>query len=89
MVDASFDDVAPLAEARFPSSWAPLVRRIVRDHLNLNNAAQISRYPGPVLFYRRVHDEIIAIESVFHIIVAVVNDYFYDRARAICWIMAT
>jgi hypothetical protein len=61
-VDASFDDVVPLAQARFPSSWGPLVKRIVRDYLNLNNAAQLSRYPGPVLFFRRTQDEIIATE---------------------------
>ncbi|XP_059475894.1 phosphatidylserine lipase ABHD16A [Neocloeon triangulifer] len=62
IVDASFDDVVPLAQARFPSSWGPLVKRIVRDYMNLNNAAQLSRYPGPTLFFRRTQDEIIAID---------------------------
>ncbi|XP_065339310.1 phosphatidylserine lipase ABHD16A [Cloeon dipterum] len=62
IVDASFDDVVPLAQARFPSSWGSLVKQIVHDYMNLNNAAQLARYPGPILFVRRTQDEIIAID---------------------------
>jgi hypothetical protein len=62
ILDASFDDVLPLATSRFPAAWEPLVRNIIRDYMNLNNGEQLIRYNGPVLLYRRTADEIIAIE---------------------------
>ncbi|KAF4532430.1 hypothetical protein B566_EDAN003883 [Ephemera danica] len=63
VLDASFDDVLPLALSRFPVSWEPLVHRIIREYMNLNNIEQLTKYPGPVLLYRRTEDEIIAIEG--------------------------
>lgn len=62
VLDASFDDVLPLALSRFPMSWEPLVHRIIREYMNLNNIEQLTKYPGPVLLYRRTEDEIIAID---------------------------
>ncbi|XP_064330035.1 phosphatidylserine lipase ABHD16A [Phalacrocorax carbo] len=59
VLDASFDDLVPLALKVLPRSWRDLVTRTVREHLNLNNAEQLCRYQGPVLLVRRMRDEII------------------------------
>uniref|UniRef100_G1TMM5 Phosphatidylserine lipase ABHD16A n=1 Tax=Oryctolagus cuniculus TaxID=9986 RepID=G1TMM5_RABIT len=59
VLDASFDDLVPLALKVMPDSWRGLVTRTVRQHLNLNNAEQLCRYQGPVLLIRRTKDEII------------------------------
>ncbi|XP_029440249.1 phosphatidylserine lipase ABHD16A isoform X1 [Rhinatrema bivittatum] len=59
VLDASFDDLVPLALKVMPESWRGLVTRTVRYYLNLNNAEQLCRYQGPVLLIRRTKDEII------------------------------
>ncbi|XP_053329517.1 phosphatidylserine lipase ABHD16A [Spea bombifrons] len=59
VLDASFDDLAPLALKVMPESWRGLVTRTVKKYLNLNNAEQLCRYQGPVLLIRRTKDEII------------------------------
>ncbi|XP_058866811.1 phosphatidylserine lipase ABHD16A-like [Acipenser ruthenus] len=59
VLDASFDDLLPLALKVMPESWRPLVTRTVRHYMNLNNAEQLCKYQGPVLLIRRTKDEII------------------------------
>ncbi|KAM8847101.1 phosphatidylserine lipase ABHD16A [Synchiropus picturatus] len=59
VLDASFDDLLPLALKVMPDSWRPLVQYTVRQYMNLNNAEQLLKYPGPVLLIRRTKDEII------------------------------
>uniref|UniRef100_A0A671NNV2 Protein ABHD16A-like n=1 Tax=Sinocyclocheilus anshuiensis TaxID=1608454 RepID=A0A671NNV2_9TELE len=59
VLDASFDDLLPLALKVMPDSWRPLVTHTVRQYMNLNNAEQLCRYQGPVLLIRRTKDEII------------------------------
>uniref|UniRef100_A0AAR2II52 Phosphatidylserine Lipase ABHD16 N-terminal domain-containing protein n=1 Tax=Pygocentrus nattereri TaxID=42514 RepID=A0AAR2II52_PYGNA len=59
VLDASFDDLLPLALKVMPESWRPLVTHTVRQYMNLNNAEQLCRYQGPVLLIRRTKDEII------------------------------
>ncbi|PIO34790.1 hypothetical protein AB205_0206320 [Aquarana catesbeiana] len=59
VLDASFDDLVPLALKVMPESWRGLVTRTVRKYLNLNNAEQLCRFQGPVLLIRRTNDEII------------------------------
>ncbi|KAM8870237.1 phosphatidylserine lipase ABHD16A [Spinachia spinachia] len=59
VLDASFDDLLPLALKVMPNSWRPLVQHTVRQYMNLNNAAQLLKYQGPVLLIRRTKDEII------------------------------
>ncbi|XP_059347070.1 LOW QUALITY PROTEIN: phosphatidylserine lipase ABHD16A-like [Ammospiza nelsoni] len=63
VLDASFDDLVPLALKVLPRSWRELVTQTVREHLNLNNAEQLCRYQGPVLLVRRTKDEIITTTS--------------------------
>lgn len=45
-----------------PSSLEPLVRRTIREYINLNIAEQLIKYPGPVQLIRRTDDEIICTE---------------------------
>nr|XP_040021691.1 LOW QUALITY PROTEIN: phosphatidylserine lipase ABHD16A [Gasterosteus aculeatus aculeatus] len=59
VLDASFDDLLPLALKVMPNSWRPLVQHTVRQYMNLNNAEQLLKYQGPVLLIRRTKDEII------------------------------
>uniref|UniRef100_A0A8C8R7U7 Abhydrolase domain containing 16B n=1 Tax=Pelusios castaneus TaxID=367368 RepID=A0A8C8R7U7_9SAUR len=58
VLDATFDDVLPLALKVMPKSWKKLVVRTVRQHFNLNVAEQLCSYPGPVLLIRRTQDEV-------------------------------
>ncbi|XP_053908107.1 phosphatidylserine lipase ABHD16A isoform X2 [Cuculus canorus] len=48
VLDASFDDVLPLALKVLPRSWSNLVTRTVREHLNLNNGEQLCRTPDDI-----------------------------------------
>lgn len=59
ILDASFDDVIPLARSKMPSSWRPIVEHTIRSYFNLNVSENLSQYNGPVLIVRRIQDEII------------------------------
>jgi len=59
ILDATFDDVVPLAVAKMPASWKPLVVNTVRNYFNLNISDNLSLYTGPVIIIRRLKDEII------------------------------
>ncbi|KAI1294155.1 Phosphatidylserine lipase ABHD16A [Halotydeus destructor] len=59
ILDASFDDIVPLAVSKMPPSWKPIVVHTVRSYFNLNNSDNLSHYKGPILLIRRLQDEII------------------------------
>ncbi|RWS17393.1 abhydrolase domain-containing protein 16A-like protein [Dinothrombium tinctorium] len=59
ILDASFDDILPLAIAKMPTSWKPLVSNTIKTYFDLNNSRHLKYYSGPVLFIRRLKDEII------------------------------
>ncbi|XP_033009680.1 protein ABHD16B-like [Lacerta agilis] len=59
VLDATFDDLLPLALNIMPKSWKKLVVRTVKEHFNLNVGEQLCRYQGPVLLIRRTKDEVI------------------------------
>ncbi|KRY92509.1 Abhydrolase domain-containing protein 16A [Trichinella pseudospiralis] len=59
-LDATFDDILPLALSIFPSSLSALVKCTVRRYMNLNVAEQLKQYDGPVTFVRRFRDEILS-----------------------------
>ncbi|GFU16528.1 hypothetical protein NPIL_547091 [Nephila pilipes] len=63
VLDATFDDLVTLAIPRMPVSWKPLVVKTIRDYMDLNNAEQLCKYPGPVLLIRRTKDEIISTKA--------------------------
>ncbi|XP_074101305.1 phosphatidylserine lipase ABHD16A [Cotesia typhae] len=58
VLDATFDDVLPLAISRMPTAIDGIVRTVIREYLNLNVAEQLKRYDGRVLLVRRTDDEI-------------------------------
>lgn len=59
ILDATFDDVVPLAISKMPPSWKPIVVNTVRSYFNLNVSEHLSYYQGPLIFVRRLKDEII------------------------------
>ncbi|XP_043585203.1 phosphatidylserine lipase ABHD16A [Bombus pyrosoma] len=63
VLDATFDDVLPLAIMTMSSSLEGLVRNIIRDYFNLNIAEQLNRYNGTVLLIRRTEDEVVCTPS--------------------------
>jgi len=63
ILDATFDDVLPLADRVLPKSWSPLVEQTIRTYANLNVVDQLKNYDGPVLFYRRTRDEILSTDD--------------------------
>jgi hypothetical protein len=64
ILDATFDDIMALAILRMPSVLEPIVRKTIRDYINLNNYQQLSKYSGPVLLIRRTDDEVICTEEM-------------------------
>ncbi|XP_017893416.1 protein ABHD16A [Ceratina calcarata] len=64
ILDATFDDVLPLAIMTMPPWLEGLVRNIIRDYFNLNIAEQLNRYNGTVLLIRRTEDEIVCTPNV-------------------------
>ncbi|KAG5887526.1 hypothetical protein JTB14_022138 [Gonioctena quinquepunctata] len=63
ILDATFDDILPLAVNHMPSWWGPIVEMAIREHANLNVFEPLSKYPGPVLLFRRTDDEVIALRE--------------------------
>lgn len=60
ILDASFDDIVPLALPRMPQSIAGIVQHAVRKYVNLNNSELLKQFNGPVHIVRRTEDEVIA-----------------------------
>ena len=58
-LDATFDNLMPLATARMPQSLEGLVRTAIEEYMNLNVIDHLVRYDGPIKLIRRSHDEII------------------------------
>uniref|UniRef100_A0A1L8D930 Putative conserved plasma membrane protein n=1 Tax=Nyssomyia neivai TaxID=330878 RepID=A0A1L8D930_9DIPT len=60
ILDATFDDILPLALPRMPESVSGIVRMAIRKYVNLHNAELLEQYQGPVRLIRRTEDEVIA-----------------------------
>ncbi|KAH9361410.1 hypothetical protein HPB48_003916 [Haemaphysalis longicornis] len=45
ILDATFDDVLPLAASKMPPSLEPIVKRTIKGYLNLNNLEQLNSFP--------------------------------------------
>ncbi|XP_049884727.1 phosphatidylserine lipase ABHD16A [Pectinophora gossypiella] len=63
VLDATFDDLLPLAENQMPKSWALLVKEVVRSYVDLNIAELVAQYTGPIQLVRRTEDEIICLRQ--------------------------
>lgn len=59
VLDATFDDLLPLALPRMPQSMSSIVTTAVRKFIHLNVGEQLSKFHGPVLMIRRANDEMI------------------------------
>ncbi|KAF6022393.1 ABHD16A [Bugula neritina] len=60
ILDATFDDILPLAANRMPVWMAGLVDIAVRKYFNLDIASWVNKYDGPVKLIRRTQDEMIS-----------------------------
>lgn len=60
VLDASFDHIQPLALSHMPRSWRWLIDLAIPNHLNLNNAQLLCKYPGKIQLVRRLKDETIS-----------------------------
>ncbi|KAK8723411.1 hypothetical protein OTU49_011697 [Cherax quadricarinatus] len=63
ILDATFDDILPLALPRMPACMGSIVTAAIRNHMNLNPGDQLSLYYGPVTLIRRTKDEIITTDE--------------------------
>ncbi|CAH2224614.1 jg19680 [Pararge aegeria aegeria] len=61
ILDASFDDLLPLARKQMPESWSRLVKEVVRSFVNLNISELLDTYSGPVQLVRRTEDEVVCL----------------------------
>jgi len=59
ILDATFDDILPLAIPRMPQSLSSVVTKAIRSYINLDVSSQLAGYEGPVRFIRRSRDEMI------------------------------
>lgn len=62
VVDATFDNLLPLAVPRMPKFFESLVKMGVSQYVNLNVADQLKKFHGPIRLIRRTHDEMITTE---------------------------
>ncbi|TPP57727.1 Abhydrolase domain-containing protein 16A [Fasciola gigantica] len=60
ILDATFDDLDELSKKVVPDFLYPITRVAMRQHMDLNNLAQLVKYDGPVRIIRRADDEIIS-----------------------------
>jgi len=60
IIDASFDDILPLAIPRMPEWLGSVTNNCCRKYFNLHNVALLPKYQGPIRLIRRNGDEIIS-----------------------------
>ncbi|KAK4877496.1 hypothetical protein RN001_010002 [Aquatica leii] len=63
VLDATFDDILPLAINQMPLWLESVVKLAIREHVNLHNYEQLSKYSGPILLIRRTDDEVISLKE--------------------------
>ncbi|CAH0547325.1 unnamed protein product [Brassicogethes aeneus] len=63
ILDATFDDILPLAINYMPAWWEPIVNIAIREQINLNVTEQLLQYPGPISLIRRTEDEVICLQE--------------------------
>ena len=60
IIDASFDDIIPLAIPRMPEFLGSVTVNCCKKYFNLHNSKLIAKYFGPIRIIRRSQDEIIS-----------------------------
>ncbi|CCD70699.1 alpha/beta hydrolase [Caenorhabditis elegans] len=59
VLDATFDDLLPLALFRMPTFFSTIVEHAIRNHMNLQIDKLLARYKGPIRLIRRLQEEIL------------------------------
>ncbi|CAI2347744.1 unnamed protein product [Caenorhabditis sp. 36 PRJEB53466] len=59
ILDATFDDLLPLAQFRMPAFFGSIVEHAIRNHMNLQIDKLLHRYKGPLRLIRRLQEEIL------------------------------
>jgi len=67
ILDATFDELLPLAVPRMPEIMSTLIKVGVVNHVNLNVAEQLMNYKGPILLIRRYSDEMITTDGGYNV----------------------
>jgi len=67
ILDATFDELLPLAIPRMPEVMSTLIKVGVVNHINLNVAEQLMKYNGPILLIRRYSDEMITTDGGYDV----------------------
>ncbi|KAL1517355.1 hypothetical protein ABEB36_001126 [Hypothenemus hampei] len=63
ILDATFEDLLPLAVNHMPKWWEPIVKLAVRRYVNLDVAQLLLKYHGPLRLIRRTQDEVICLQQ--------------------------
>ncbi|VDM67473.1 unnamed protein product [Strongylus vulgaris] len=63
ILDATFDDVLPLAQARMPKILSDIVEYAIRTNFDLNIQAILANYKGPLKLIRRLQEEILTTDE--------------------------
>lgn len=63
ILDATFDDLLPLALNQMPPSWNLLVTEVIRSYIDLNISELVANFAGPIMLVRRTQDEIICLRQ--------------------------
>lgn len=64
ILDATFDDLLPLAQNQMPRSWSLLVKEVIRTYVDLDVGHLLTKYKGPLQIIRRTEDEVICLRFV-------------------------
>lgn len=59
ILDATFDDILPLAQSRTPKVLSDVVEYAIRTYFDLNIESIIAHYKGPIKLIRRLQEEMI------------------------------
>jgi hypothetical protein len=63
LLDATFDDILPLAKQRMPTCLSGLVETTIRQYFNLNNVNWLRSYDGPFYVIRRTRDQVVSLAN--------------------------
>lgn len=60
ILDATFDHIAPLAGVVLPAWFEPIATSVVKQEWDLDVSREVCKFKGPVVFFRRLRDEILS-----------------------------
>lgn len=60
IMDATFDHISPLSAVALPGWFQGIAKGVIHQEWDLDVSRELRTYKGPVLFYRRLRDEILS-----------------------------